>query len=172
MTKKDLFRIIIKIFGLYFLIIALFSILPRSISVLFYPYYSEVTIYTIIQIIGIILVIIVLYIFLILKTDKIVELLRLGKGFDDDMINIGELSVNKIVIISSVIIGGFMFVNAIPGFISNIYFAFKTSIEKDIITPKDKINLGISILNMVIGYILIVNCKWVADKLMKEVEKK
>jgi hypothetical protein len=68
MTKKDLFRLIIKIFGLYSIITTIFSALPSNISWVI----MQIDITGIIWLIGTVVVIVLLFMFLVYKPDKII----------------------------------------------------------------------------------------------------
>jgi len=73
MTKKDFFRIIIKLFGLYWLISSLFST-GQFYFISFMPGY---TLAAILMAILIFLVIIILFYLLIVRTDVFINLLKL-----------------------------------------------------------------------------------------------
>jgi len=70
MTKRDFFRIIIKIFGLYSLILTLFNVLPTSIG-----YITDFAPTTLLWIFGALVLIVLMFAFLIFNTDKIINLL-------------------------------------------------------------------------------------------------
>jgi len=99
MTKKDLFRLIIKIFGLYFVISSLFSIIPFNIEFLTTQIYSNAPfdyangIWMIVNIAWIIL----LFVLLIYKPDIILKWLKLDKGFDDDRIDFQNFNTVNIL---------------------------------------------------------------------------
>ena len=177
MTKKDLFRLIIKIFGLYFVISSLFSIIPFNIEYLTTQIYSNVpfdyanSIWMIVNIAWIIL----LFVFLIYKPDVILKWLKLDKGFDDDRIDFQNFNTVNILKLAVIVIGGLLLIHNIPLFLSKGWIAFKLSVESNIENGTanqfrgvmDYINLGISFMNIVIGYLLITNYTFVS-KLLKE----
>lgn len=166
MTKKDFFRILIKIFGLYSLIISIFTLLPNSISYLSMSF----DLLGVIWILIVISMICLVYVFLILNPDKFIDYLKLDKGFDDDLMNIGNLSSHKVIMLGSIIIGGFLLVESIPGFLYYTYNAFKASAGMDTLVPKENLRWFTSFINMIIGYLLINNYDWIAKKLIKKEE--
>jgi hypothetical protein len=84
MTKRDFFRIMIKIFGLYMVISTIFLAIPGNISWIF----MNIDLTGIIWITAVVIIIILLFLFLIYRPDKIIGWLRLDKGFDDNDIKI------------------------------------------------------------------------------------
>src|SRR5260221_11433714 len=114
MTKKDLFVLLIKIFGLFSAVTSLFSVLPNNIM---FALQSE----DLISIIWMIITIaVVLWLFLILffKRNKIVELLKLERGFQEEKIDLGNLNFTDIIKIATFVIGGFLNIDNCPGFLS------------------------------------------------------
>ena len=82
MTKTDFFRIVIKLLGLYSLIITLFNILSTDV----YYVFLEFDFFLFFWVFGVVAFILFLYFLIIRNTDVIIKLLKLNKGFDDDHI--------------------------------------------------------------------------------------
>ncbi len=161
MSKRDFFSIVIKLFGLYSIIISLFSILPSNLSWLVNSFDLLTGIWVAISFVvsfGLIWL-------LILNSEKVVDLLKLDKGFKDDRIDFGNLSSMEIVKIGSFIIGGILFLDNLPPFLSQTYFAFKESINHTNLSIHDDYYWLINGINLVIGYLLITNYDWVAKRL-------
>ncbi len=159
MTKRDFFILIIKVFGLYSLITSLFSVLPSNITIAV----MDSDTFTILWIIAALAIVFGLFIALIFKADKVVRLLKLDKGFDDDKIEIGSLKTTDIIKLGTFIIGGLLILNNIPVFLSHSFFAFKQDIyghELDF-NKQDKFNWAISGLNLIIGFLLLSNYEFV-----------
>jgi len=177
MTKKDLFRLIIKIFGLYFVISTPFSILPMIIESVTSQFDFNVQfdyagfIWLMINLAWIIL----LFVFLIYKPDIIVRWLKLDRGFDDDRIDFQNFNTANILKLAVIVIGGLLLIHNIPTFLCNAWFAFKSSVGSNfnndnaihVGSSRDYINWGISFINIVIGYLLVTNYTFVS-KLLKE----
>ena len=126
MTKRDFFILIIKIFGLYSIITSLFSVLPNNISFVI----QNIEIIGIIWLLATALIIIGLFYLLLSKADKISKLLKLENGFDEDRIDFNGLKSLDIIKFVVLIIGGLLFVENIPTFLSHTLFAFKSSIPQ------------------------------------------
>jgi hypothetical protein len=171
MTKKDLFIVLIKIFGLYSLITALFSTLPSNIIFVI----QNIDFIGIIWILFSSLIIVGLFYLLITKSEKIATILKLESGFDEPRIDFGNLKSVDIIKLAVLIIGGFLFIENVPTFLTNTLFAFKSSIPKGFDSAFQ--NNGVlkynriedytywitSGTNLLIGYLLVSNYKRVSD---------
>lgn len=166
MSKKDFFRIIVKMFGLYSLVVTLFQVLPSLINMSVY----EPSLWSLSPILGSVAILSVIYIFFLRKPDLIINRLSLEKGFDDPRIELGNLDANKLVSFALILIGGFLVVDYFPSFLNAIYLVFKESVQpKNLDSLMNSFNsgtqyydLGISILNILIGYLLLTNYQNVA----------
>jgi hypothetical protein len=167
MTKRDFFRILIKIFGLYSAVITIFTYIPQNISSL-YMMQDDVLISSLIVLI--LLLTISFFIFILLKADLIIDKLKLDKGFDDDLIVLGNLTNQQIFKVSIIVIGGFLIVDYTPSFLFDIVNAFK---NKATLTTIEGYNvnyfaLSIGFLNLLIGFFFITNYKRIASFLDKK----
>ncbi len=162
MTKKDFFILIIKLFGLYSIITALFISIPQNIAFVFNSFGGEIDIYPIIYIIVILTFVIALFSFLIFKSHHIVKILKLEKGFDSDNIELGKLTTKEIIKIAAIIIGGFLIIDNLPIFIQHTISAFYSGIHEIPIKGLDKWNWFVNGANILIGYLLITNLKFVS----------
>ncbi|WP_298782714.1 hypothetical protein [uncultured Polaribacter sp.] len=176
MTKRDFFILTIKIFGLYSIITALFSTLPNNISFVI----QNIEFTGIIWLIITTLIIIGLFYLLLRKADKVSDILKLEKGFDQERIDFGGLKSLDIIKFGILIIGGFLFIENIPTFLSHTLFAFKSSIPQGFDQAYE--NRGIlkynrledyvywisSGMNLLVGYLLIVNFKKISNYLNKK----
>lgn len=154
MTKRDLFRLLIKLSGLFFLITVVFSPLPNNFALLI----SNADFVSILIFLATTILLTGIFVLLIFKPDTIINLLQLDKGFDDDNVNAQNLSTDKIFLLAIIIIGGSLLIKNIPLLISNCIFAFKTSVRKDLYpTPDNRlfIQIGVNIVNLIIGYFMI-----------------
>jgi hypothetical protein len=95
MTKKDLFRLIIKMFGLYSVISIVFSVLPSNACLVI----SQMDFVGIIWVVFSLSVIILLFAFLIYKPDTIIRWLKLDEGFDEDKIEFQNFNIIKLAVI-------------------------------------------------------------------------
>lgn len=173
MSKKDFFRIIIRLFGLYSLITTLFSAIPTILN----SSYMGFDVWFVLTVLGIVAIICCIFIFLLFKVDVIIKWLRLDKGFDDDRIEFGNVDSVKLVSFAIILIGGSLIVNYFPGFIYNCYLAFKTAVERkgtddffDTYTYSQKVEYFewvISAMNLVIGYLFLTNYQSIANWITK-----
>ncbi|WP_420322172.1 hypothetical protein [Flagellimonas sp.] len=162
MTKRDFFRIIIKVFALYLLLIVLFNFIPTNISYLTF----EQSIWPILIILGSAVFLVLLFMVLLRKSDTIIDVLKLDKGFDDDRIEFGSLSSLEIVKIALVFIGGFLILDYLPEFLHYCYLGFKKEISATGLSLFEASGLGgfqdysrwfISGLNILLGYLILSN---------------
>jgi hypothetical protein len=166
MTKRDFFRVLIKIFGLYSTVITIFSIVPQNISSL---YFGDESTYIVLWVVTVLVIEVLLFLFLLLKTDYIINILKLDKGFDDEHINLGNLTNANIFKLSLIIIGGFLIIDYTPTLLFDIVNAFKSkstfsSIEGNSVNYFD---IVVGIINILIGYLFIANYKSIAQFLDK-----
>jgi hypothetical protein len=161
MTKKDFFVLTIKLFGLFSLVTSIFSVIPSNISFAL----MDIDILSIIWIMIAATAIGGLFVLLVFKADKVVQALRLDKGFDDNRIELGNLKSIDVIKIGTFIIGGLLLLNNIPGFLSHTLFAFKGKNVGIEYKMEDKFNWAVSAINLIIGYLLLTNYGFVADKI-------
>lgn len=171
MTKKDLFRIIIKLFGLYTLV-GVLAALPEAIFSYFFGY--DLT-YAVVALITLIFLLMVLYILLV-KTDAIIRLLKLDKGFDDERVEASQFSAESIVKLGLIIISLYFIIVSFPDILTNLFYIFKNSFPQNEMdgltdlyfpTKVDYYVLTNATLKLFMGVILIMN----KNKLARWVEK-
>jgi hypothetical protein len=160
MTKKDLFVVIIKIFGLYWFILTIFGVLPHVIQSFAFGFDLNM----ILVVIASLLISVGLLLILLFRTNSIVNFLKLDKGFDNENIQLGNLDNEGILKLAILLIGGFLILDYIPSLLFNIINAFKyranfTAVEG---TNVNYFDIATGIVNIVIGYLLITNYKWLA----------
>ena len=165
MTKRDFFRLVIKVFGLYNLIAILFYFIPQ-----FSTYYIEgYSLSTFLVLLGSVLLMMASLFVLLFNADFIIAILKLNKNFDDDQIIIGNLSSYSIILLSISIISLMLIVNPIPELIFQIVNLFKNEISHQTLgnTPIDYYLIITQVLSIVVGYLLLVNNKKIAKSLDK-----
>lgn len=167
MTKRDFFRLIIKIYGLYSLVLSLFTFIPQNITNV--VIYREQTGVRLIIITSIFLVLALFYI-LLFKTDYIINKLELDKGFDDDMIVLGNFNNEQIFKLAIILIGGFLIVDYFPNFVFEVVNIFKMKLSNIPIIGNevDYFHFSVSIINIVLGLIFISNYKSISTFLDKK----
>lgn len=171
MTKKDFFSLLIKIFGLYSLTVFIFSVLPSN----FIFVIENIDAAGIVWIILIVAVTFLIFLFLIYNPNRIINWLKLDKGFDDDRIDFQKFNNTNILKLAAIIIGGVLLIQNVPSFLSYTLFAFKSSIGNEFNKVnfgglKDYIHWGTSFINILIGYLVLTNYNYIS-KILKEKNK-
>lgn len=160
MTKRDFFRLIIKLFGLYSGLMTLFTVIPSNISNLLFQFNVTLLLFIIVMI----LLVLSFFLFLIFNTDFIIDKLKLDKGFDEEKIQFENLTNDSIVKFAVFIIGGFLIINHFPSFLNYSFHIFKVKVQNSELgyVEVNYFNWIISAINILIGYFLITNYKAVA----------
>jgi len=165
MTKRDFFILLIKVFGLYSAVTAIFGVLPSNVM---FGMNGVISIETYIWTVAVFFIVAGLFWLLTFKADKLVDLLKLHKGFSDERIEFGDIKSENIIKIGVFIIGGLLMINSIPRLLSQIFWAFKGEVIGQEFTARDKFNIGVSGLNVLLGYLLFTNSDRVARMLNKK----
>lgn len=162
MTKRDFFRIIIRLFALYLLLLTVFNFIPTNVSYLTYDF----TVWPILIILGSAVLMMLLFIFLLRKSDTVIDVLKLDKAFDDERIEFGNLGSLEIVKIALIFIGGFMILDYLPEFLHYCYLGFKKEISSTGLSPFEAPGLSeywdyfrwfVSGINLLVGYLVLSN---------------
>lgn len=165
MTTKDFFRLIIKAFGTYCFINALFTLIPNlSYSGGFFTFHFAMNfVYFIVT--GVIVYI------LLFQTDRTINLFRLTKGFDHEKIETKDLNANGLFKFAVILIGLLLITNNLAQFLDYCYLAFKKQvsayglgeIEGAMLDQHLDYNWwAISGLNILIGILMLLNYEWIA----------
>ncbi|NQZ45412.1 MAG: hypothetical protein HRT65_13970 [Flavobacteriaceae bacterium] len=172
MTKRDFFRTVLKLFGLYSVILTVFNFIPANIAYVTYRFEPV----AILWITAAMILAVGLYVFLIRKTDKIINWLKVDTGFDDDRIEIGNFNAMGIVKFALILIGGFLVIDYLPSFLHYSYLAFKKEVSPNGLNMLESLgNDGqvlyfewtIAIMNLVLGIVLLTNYKRIANWIEK-----
>lgn len=165
MTKRDFFRVIIKLFGFYSLMSVVFNTFPT------YIYYltAELELWVFTSLILLAGVIFMIYYFLLANPDLLINSLKLDKGFDDDNIVIGNFDSNKIISFALILLGGLLVIEYLPSFVYNCYNSFKENVQSnasvlDQFTVLDTSYFDwiISTINVIAGLLIMTNYKNIA----------
>ena len=179
MSKRDFFRIVLKLFGLYSLILTVFNFIPVNIGYVIYPLEPIAFLW----IIGATILVVLLYVLLIRKTDNVIDWLKIDAGFDDDRMEIGNFNAIGIVKLALIIIGGFLVIDYLPSFLHYSYLAFKNEVSQGGLNilesygnngQVDYFQWTVAIINIILGIILLTNYKRIAYWIEKgnKVDKK
>ncbi len=165
MTKKDFFRLIIKLFGLYAFITVIFSG-PFRWAFLFYGADWS----SLISVAVIILLLFLLLLFLIFLPDKVIGWFKLDRGFDNDQIQFQNFNVENIIMLAVIVMGGIIIIKNIPSFLTHSFYWFKSSVQSEAHnftgrtwgTTDNYIAWASSLINLIIGYLLLTNYPYIS----------
>jgi len=171
-TKKDFFRIIIKLFGLYWFISSLFS--AGQFYYLFFT--SALTVTSLLMSLLLFLVVMVLFYMLIVKTDFLIDFLKLNSGFDEDRIEFENFGMDNILKLGIIIIGGTLIIDNIAYFLNQSYLALKiqmTDVSGIIsLNRYNSFQWAVSFTKIILGYFLLTNYPAISKFLLKITQKK
>lgn len=112
-----------------------------------------------------------LFYWLIQKTDSIITLLKLDKGFEGERIPFEKLDGRVLLQTGCILIGGFVFFNGIPDFLVQGYMLFSykasNSITDSLFGREPEYVLGDfvkAIIRMAVGYLVFANSFWISTK--------
>jgi|SRR5450432_540332 hypothetical protein len=125
MTPRNLFNIVLKILGLFF-IRDLFMSLPQLLSVILYfkTGQTEEALWTLISSAIVIAVEIYICYYLIFRSEWIMDKLKLTDGFDQEAIPL-NIHRSTVLSISVIVIGGLMLTDEIPNLCRRVFSYFQ-----------------------------------------------
>lgn len=173
MTKRDFFRLIIKLFGLYALIQTVFGFIPSNLSYVFYEFDASIFFW----ILGATLLVVGIFVFLLFKVDLIIKWLHLDKGFDNDKIEMSHFNGKSIIKFALIVLGGVLIINYLPDLLQTSYLWFKQEVSSRGLNGLETISLGhgstsinwgIALINVILGIILITNYARIAQCLYRK----
>jgi len=108
------------------------------------------------------------------KVDKIIDWLKLDEGFDRNIIQLGNFNETKLASVVIILIGGFLIIDYLPSFLHYLYTSFKIEARSNNLEgilwgeqEVDYFDWGISAMNLILGYLLIINHSLLSKKLGK-----
>ena len=181
-TPRSLFNIILKIFGLFFLR-ELVNHTLTTLSV-FIEYFSIDEYETSIGTLIVAVLLLCFYIFLIfqllIKTNNLIDLLKLDKGFIEYEFTFEQrtptqikLTLNEVFNISLIILGGFILVEQVPNLINQIYIFARE--RKSILygsAEPTQTNMLLPSTKIIIGLLILGERKRIADFLANKTNNK
>ncbi len=172
MTPRSLFNIIIKVLGIFLIKDILVTIpqLPASLSFFASEDTRPEALWTLLGVAGVLFVEIAICYWLIFKTDRIITILKLDRGFDQETIPI-NMHRSTILKIAIIVIGGYLLVNEIPNFCWQIISYFQEKRMTYGVT-KPKIQYAvIAGVKIVIGILLIAEQKLIVNLIERQRKK-
>lgn len=116
-----------------------------------------------------------IFVLLLFKADSIINLFRLDRGFDDDIIRFEKIQFDHLIIFACVILGGLLILNNIVYFIEAVLNSFadlvrpKYPISNDLLRVNDHFYPPwlFSGINLLMGYLVIDYRYKIAKYLLK-----
>jgi len=173
MTKRDFFRVIIKLFGLYQMLIVIFQGIPSFIETgIFLEGFLSLFAYSVL----ILAVAIGVFSLLIFKVDTIIDWLKLDSGFEDAHLHFESFDAQQLIKFAIILIGGLMLLNNLSEFLQlSVHFfkekageGFSSSLSMLGTTTFDYVNWVVTGLNIIVAYFLLTNYKTVTNWLNLE----
>lgn len=158
MSTRDFFILLIKVFGLYSLILTLFS-LPGVIANYVFPFYGMEII--LLLVVGMVVSFGLIYL-LIKMAPKLVDLLRITDGFESPAIQFGQLTAAEIVKIGTFTAVGFLLLDCIPDFLTHTFYFFKTDVGGREYGQQEMFDWVLSGVTIVFCWFLLTNLPFVA----------
>jgi hypothetical protein len=166
MKTRDFFILMVKLFGLYSLAIAIFTYIPSSLSYLVTAFMLEDYTAYLLSLLVVAFILLLVYI-MIKKADKIVDLLKIDRGFEIEFIDLGKMSEASIIKIALIILGTYLFVEEIPYFVNATLKAIEVETFPDGNFDEEQRNFVwiFSLLKVFSGLFLMINYKLMQEKL-------
>lgn len=164
MTKRDLFRILIRLTGIFLLC-------NISLGLIMYPFGVGSSFLESCLIIGVAVVAVgvqvAISLFLIFKGDVLINLLKLDKNYDSDTVNFGKETGLRLVEAAIIIVGGWLIVSNISPILVEMVSWFKSLVAHDpffmsLYSNNNTSYIYIDVVNLIIGSLLVFNYRTVA----------
>ena len=167
MTIKTFWTIFIKILGIW-LVLDSVTVIPQFFSTLFFVDPNDttqsfaLTAALLLLTIGIYIFILRLFVF---KTAWLIDKLHLDKGFDEERIDL-NIQISTVLNISTIVIGGLMFVDSLPQLCKQTFVFFQ---QKSIFREDPTSGWIIfHLVKTVLGYLLMTKSKQVVAFIDKQ----
>ncbi len=162
MTTRDLFILIVKLFGLYCLLQSIYgwSVFPNL------SHLNESGDFTLILYgLAFVVIQVLIFWFLTFKAPWVVDRLRLGSGFSDTRIEFAGLTSTQIAMAGLFIIGGFQVVKQLPQVLRLLYWEVREAVRPTEHPDTDGQALVLAAVQLLVGWLLVTNYDWLARKI-------
>ncbi len=176
MTIKDLYRVIIKVFGLYLTVSAVAYFLPLIASIKYDSNNLPLALALLIPfffLIGFI-------VFLLFRTEKVIDRLKLTSGHSTEKLQVSSIYEIVIIKLAIVIISLYLFVTSFPSLCYQSYSFFSTSKNEysglfeslEIAIYFNFHEFVISLINIIIAYLMFSNYDIISKFLLNKIVEK
>jgi hypothetical protein len=159
MTKRDIFIILLKCFGLYLIFISLYSTVIYNIFQLFNESEGGSGMGVLV---GNVFVLILFYL-LFVNTSVLSGWLRLDRGFDSDEIALDKIKSESLVKLVVLALSAYLVVSSVPGLLSKLLFSLSDEIVDQEMGRFEKIGIFEMIIQFVGGILIFTNFRSVSD---------
>jgi hypothetical protein len=155
MTVKDLFRLVFKSIGVacfFYAIINLLSVIGPSL-------YTEDTKFFLVYLAGSLLVLLLVYLLFFVFIDKLITLLKLDQGFDNQMVHLGNISSSKVFEIVLFTLGMIHIIDVLPDFVHWFFTKFQSDVSHqstDVFVQLNKYDMVYNTCYLAIGLLVIL----------------
>ena len=168
MTPRNLFNLVLKIFGLYFIRDLFLTISPLLSAIyLFKNGQAEDAVWTIVSSTIVITIEACICYYLIFKTDLIINKLRLLDGFDQKIIPI-QMDRSTLLSISLIIIGGLILTDEIPNLCRRVYTYFQQKRMNYNQDDKEIPFLILTTVKIILGFLILSERKRIVGLIEKK----
>lgn len=164
MTKRDFFILTIRLFGMMSMVTLVMTVLSGYVSII----YADVAAFGIATICFLLIVIFAIFLLIVQYAPKIVEILKLDSGFDNDKIEFGNFSPRDVVRIGSYIVGAPIFISAFSEIIYFLVRSFGNEVGDYVENLGGRSVLLENGIRLIIGFLLITKYEVVANFLVKQ----
>ena len=168
MTKRDLLILLLKVFGLYVAVDVVFTTLP-SVLALGFAGAAEISDYS--RAMWTVLLTFGLLWLLNVKTESIVNSLKMQQGFSDGRVDLTNIKPEDILRIGVIITGGLLVIRSIPMLSTQLYGWVQGEVAKKELASQDKIDFTMSSINFLVGLTLLTNRSAIARLLNRDREE-
>jgi hypothetical protein len=168
MSPRSFWILLLKLVGLWILFSSV-SVIPVFISS-FFPVYLSTRLFENWEIVLLSLISILIYLWvirlLVFKPHVVIDKLKLDKHFEEEQFSF-NIHRSTVVSIAVIIIGGLMIIDTVPGFFRVLFLYYKWQTESQTGTPVSPVSTFVDLGKILIGYLLVVNNRWVVNFIEK-----
>lgn len=170
MTIKTFWLIFLKILGIY-LVMSSITVIPEFIFSLFSANQTDSS-FNLLSGIGILISTVLIYLFIlnifVYRPSWLINKLSLEKGFEEERIDL-NIQYPAILNIAIIVIGGLMFVDALPELCKQIFDFFQ---QKNVFREDPNVNwLFVYLAKTILGYLLTTKSKAITAFINKQTDK-
>jgi hypothetical protein len=106
-----------------------------------------------------------LFLAIMFKTDSLIDMLGLDKGFEEERIDLGEMKATGLMKIGLIVIGAILVIDNLAPLLYHLVYAFKAEVNDYNVQSQTNSPVSIQIIKVILGAILVLN----NDRIVKAV---